>query len=75
MRGLIATHCEPVLDDEAEAATARRFLQTSTDHGLLRGRFALPVEDGEALLTALGRWLAATCSRTAAPPGSAGPMR
>lgn len=53
VRDLIATHCEPALDDEAADAAGRRFLQTSRDGGLLRGRFALPAEDGEALLTAL----------------------
>jgi hypothetical protein len=53
VRDLIATHVEPVLDDEADDAAGRRFLQTSRDGGLLRGRFALPVEDGEALLTVL----------------------
>jgi hypothetical protein len=50
---LIATHCEPALDGEAETARGRRFLQTSTDGALLRGRFAVALEDGETLLSAL----------------------
>lgn len=50
---LIATHCEPALEDEAQDAVRKRFLQTSRDGGLLRGRFALPAGDGEAFLAAL----------------------
>jgi hypothetical protein len=53
VRHLIATHCEPALQDEADTARGRRFLQTGADGALLRGRFALPLEQGEALLTAL----------------------
>jgi hypothetical protein len=50
---LIATHCEPAVDDESETARGRRFLQTSTDGALLGGRFAVALEDGETLLSAL----------------------
>ena len=53
VRDLIATHVEPVLEDQSEDAARKRFLQTSRDGGLLRGTFALPAEDGEAFLTAL----------------------
>ena len=53
VRDLIATHVEPVLEDEAEDGSRRRFLRTNQDGGLLRGSFALPAEDGEAFLTVL----------------------
>ena len=52
VRHQIATHCEPVLDGEAEAARDRRFLQTSREaDGSVRGRFRLPPEDAEVFLT------------------------
>jgi hypothetical protein len=52
VRHELATHCEPVLDDDAESARRRRFLQTSRDaDGSLRGRFLLPPEDAEVFLT------------------------
>ena len=51
---LIATHCEPALDDDEAAAHAGRHLQTWRGRdGSLRGRFSLAAGDGEALLTAL----------------------
>lgn len=51
---LIATHCEPALDADDRAAHDRRYLQLSTEHdGAVRGRFVLPAEDAEALLTVL----------------------
>jgi len=50
---LLATHVEPMLEDDAEDAAGRRFLQTSRDGALLRGRFAVPAEDAEALLAVL----------------------
>ena len=54
MQELIATHCEPALDADAARGRARRFLQTSREaDGSLRGRFLLPAEDAETLLTAL----------------------
>jgi Domain of unknown function (DUF222) len=50
----IATHCEPALDAQASRARDKRYLQHRRDaDGTLRGRFVLPAEDGEALLTAL----------------------
>ena len=54
VRHLIATHCAPALDGDAAAASARRFCQARLDpDGVLRGRFVLPAEDAEALLTVL----------------------
>jgi hypothetical protein len=54
VRHLIATHCEPALDQQAEAAREARYLQTRQDgDGTLRGRFVLATEDGEAVLTAI----------------------
>ena len=51
---LIATHCEPALDAQAQRGRDRRFLQTSREaDGALRGRFVIAAEDSEALLTAL----------------------
>jgi hypothetical protein len=51
---LLATHCEPALEADADAARARRYWQTRLDpDGTLRGRFVLPAEDAEALLTVL----------------------
>ena len=50
---LIATHCEPALDDAERAAADRRYLQTRVEDGMLKGRFAVPAADGEAVLTAL----------------------
>jgi hypothetical protein len=50
----IATHCEPVLDDEQDKARQRRYLQTS-EHpdGTVRGRFVLAAEDAEVFKTVL----------------------
>jgi hypothetical protein len=51
---LLATHCEPVLQDDLARAHERRFLQHSRDEdGSLRGRFRLSREDSEAFLTVL----------------------
>ncbi len=51
---LIATHCEPALEAEQEAAHDRRYLQLRNAHdGTVRGRFVLPAEDAEAVLTVL----------------------
>ena len=50
----IATHCEPVFDDQQARARDRRFVASRREaDGSLRGSFLLPAEDGEALLTAL----------------------
>jgi hypothetical protein len=44
----IATHSEPLLDDEERAAEDRRFLQMrDTDRGTIRGSFELPNAIGE----------------------------
>jgi hypothetical protein len=54
VRHLIATHCEPALEQDAENARARRHLQLSRDpDGTLRGRFVIAAEDSEALLTVI----------------------
>ncbi len=54
VRHLIATHCEPALEAEAERGHDKRFWQHSTDpDGTLRGRFVLAAEDSEAVLSAL----------------------
>jgi hypothetical protein len=51
---LIATHCEPALDQAADRGRDKRYLQTSRDaDGCVRGRFVLAGEDSEAVLTAL----------------------
>ena len=50
----VATHCEPVLDTEAENAHDKRYLQLrAEDDGTVRGRFVLAAEDAEAVLTVL----------------------
>ena len=50
----LATHCEPVFDAEQERAHAKRYLtHRRDDDGSLFGRFRLPAEDAETLLTAL----------------------
>ena len=50
----IATHCEPALEAEASRARDTRYLQHRRDaDGMLRGRFIIPAEDSEAVLTAL----------------------
>ena len=50
----IVTHCEPAFEAEAARSRDKRYLQTWRDaDGSLRGRFVLPAEEGEALLTAL----------------------
>ena len=50
----IATHCEPVFDAEQDRAHAKRYLtHRRDDDGSLFGRFRLPAEDAETLLTAL----------------------
>ena len=54
VRHQIATHCEPVLDAEAERGRDRRFLQHSRDaDGTLRGRFVIAAEDSETIMTVL----------------------
>jgi len=54
VRHLIATHCEPALEDDERAAHDARYLQTRReDDGSVRGRFLLPGADAETLLTAL----------------------
>lgn len=54
VRHLIATHCEPQLEDDQAAARANRYLQTSREaDGSLRGRFLLPSEDSESVLSVL----------------------
>ncbi|MCU1673984.1 MAG: hypothetical protein JWN77_2097 [Frankiales bacterium] len=54
VRHLIATHCEPALEADVEAAAARRHLQLTRDaDGTVRGRFVLTGEDSEAVLTVL----------------------
>ena len=51
---LIATHCEPALDEDDRAAQARRHLTTSrAEDGSLSGRFRLAPEQAETFLTAL----------------------
>jgi hypothetical protein len=66
---LIATHCEPALDEDTERTQVRRFLQTSREaDGSLRGRFLLPAGDAEAFLAvseALARRQGLADSRTA----------
>ena len=50
----IATHCEPAFEAEQERAHAKRYLtHRREDDGSLLGRFRLPAEDAETLLTAL----------------------
>ena len=50
----VATHCAPTLEDEAEDAHDKRYLQLRKEQdGTVRGRFVLPAEDAEALLTVL----------------------
>jgi hypothetical protein len=54
VRHLIATHSEPTLDDDEKTAQDKRYLQARRDaDGMVRGRFAIPGEDGETLLTAI----------------------
>ena len=54
VRHLIATWCEPVLDDDETAAHDRRFLQLTNGHnGSWTGRFSLPDAAMETLLTTL----------------------
>ncbi|MCA1722432.1 MAG: HNH endonuclease [Actinobacteria bacterium] len=54
VRHLIATHCEPALEQDAENGRARRHLQVSREpDGSLRGRFVLAAEDSEPFLTVL----------------------
>jgi len=51
---LIATHCEPALEADQDAARERRYLQLRTDpDGTVHGRFLLAGEDAEAMLTVL----------------------
>ena len=50
---LIATHCEPALDDTERAAQDKRYLQTRVQDGMVKGRFAVPAADGEALLASI----------------------
>jgi hypothetical protein len=51
---LIATHCEPALEAEQDAAHGKRYLQlTREPDGTVRGRFVLTAEDAEAVLTVL----------------------
>ena len=71
VRHLIATHGEPALDGAAAAASARRFCQARLEpDGVLRGRFVLPAEDAETLLTVLeplARRQGSADERSAAP--------
>ena len=54
VRHLLATWCEPALEDDAERARARRCWQSRLEpDGVLRGRFVLPSEDAEVLLSVL----------------------
>jgi hypothetical protein len=54
VRHLIATHCEPALDDDEARAHERRHLTTRRGaDGSVRGRFALAAGDAEPVLTAL----------------------
>jgi hypothetical protein len=51
---LIATHCEPALEDDQRRAHERRYLQLRADHeGTVHGSFRLTSEDAEAVLTVL----------------------
>jgi hypothetical protein len=52
VRMLIAMNSEKDLESEQAAAAERRFLKhRQTPDGMVRGTFALPLEDGEAILT------------------------
>jgi hypothetical protein len=51
---LIATHCEPALDQDMAAARRQRFWQSRPDGALVRGSFAFPAEDFETVATVLG---------------------
>lgn len=54
VRHLLATWSEPALEAEAEAARSRRCWQSRLEpDGVLRGRFVLPAEDAEVLLTVM----------------------
>ena len=65
----IATHCEPALDTDDNRARDQRYLTHRRESdGSLFGRFRLPAEDSETLLTALeplARKAGDTDSRTA----------
>ena len=70
----LATHCEPVFDDQQDRARDRRFLSSRREaDGSLRGSFLLPAQDSEALLTALEPLARRPASTTVAPPASAAP--
>jgi len=54
VRHQIATHCEPALEAEQDAARRRRYLQlTRHPNGTVSGRFVLTAEDAESLFTVL----------------------
>lgn len=54
VRHLIATHCEPLFEEQVERAHERRYLQiTRNPDGTTSGRFVLADEDAETFLTVL----------------------
>ena len=54
VREQIATHCEPVLEDQQRTAQSKRYLQTRQEHdGTVRGSFVLASEDWESVATVL----------------------
>jgi hypothetical protein len=54
VRHQIATHCEPALEAEQDAARRRRYLQlTHEPDGTVHGRLVLAAEDAEVVLTVL----------------------
>lgn len=54
VRHLIATHCEPLFEEEGRQAHERRYLQiTRNPDGTTSGRFVLADEDAETFLTVL----------------------
>jgi len=54
VREQIATHCEPVLEDQQRTAQSKRYLQTRDEHdGTVRGSFLLASEDWESVATVL----------------------
>lgn len=74
VRHLIATHVEPVVEDEERRAHERRYLKTRTGKdGSVWGSFLLPGGDGEGLLTvveALSRRDGLSDPRSAAQRGA-----
>ncbi len=54
VREQIATHCEPVLEDQQRTAQSKRYLQTRQEpDGTVRGSFLLASEDWESVATVL----------------------